>query len=104
MRSIPILLTIFFMSSKILASGLNVYGFGIYDVKFDGTEDDQTSDFRYERRFDNTIFDIGPEEDNFFFLKPFLGIEYTGDSATYLITGIYLDDNLGQGRVHVALY
>ena len=96
MRSIPILLTIFFMSSKILASGLNVYGFGIYDVKFDGTEDDQTSDFRYERRFDNTIFDIGPEEDNFFFLKPFLGIEYTGDSATYLITGIYLDDNLGQ--------
>ena len=44
----------------------------------------------------NTLFDIGPEEDNFFFLKPFLGCEYTGDSASYFLTGIYLEDNLGQ--------
>ena len=40
--------------------------------------------------------DIGPEEDNFFFLKPFLGIEYTSDNAYYFLTGIYLEDNLGQ--------
>ena len=40
-------------------------------------------------------FDIGPKEDNFF-LKPFVGFEYTGDSASYFLTGIYLEDNLGQ--------
>ena len=89
------LLTIFF-ATKIYSSGLNIYSLGIYDVKFDGSEDKQTTDFRFERRFDNSLFDIGPEEDNFFFLKPFLGFEYTGDSATYFLTGIYLEDNLGQ--------
>ena len=31
----------------------------------------------------------------FFFLKPFVGFEYTGDSAYYFLTGIYLEDNLG---------
>tara|TARA_B100001559_G_scaffold302613_1_gene290517 strand:- start:658 stop:1137 length:480 start_codon:yes stop_codon:yes gene_type:complete len=79
-----------------MASGTHVYGLGIYDIKFDGSEDNQTSDFRYERRFNNTIFDIGPKEDNFFFLKPFIGFEITGDSASYLISGIYLEDNIGQ--------
>ena len=36
---------------------------------------------------------IGPKEDNFFFLKPFFGIEYTNDSASYFVTGIYFEDN-----------
>ncbi len=85
-----------FFSFNVFASDLNIYGIGIYDIKFDGSEDDQTSDFRYERRFDKTIFDIGPKEDNFFFLKPFIGFEYTGDSAYYILSGIYLEDNIGQ--------
>tara|TARA_B100000945_G_scaffold138199_1_gene110443 strand:+ start:485 stop:1015 length:531 start_codon:yes stop_codon:yes gene_type:complete len=89
------LLTLFF-STNTYSSNLNIYSLGIYDVKFDGSEDKQTTDFRYDRRFDNTLFDIGPEEDNFFFLKPFVGFEYTGDSAYYFLTGIYLEDNLGQ--------
>ena len=89
-------LLIIFISFNANASGLNVYGFGIYDIKFDGSEDKSTTDFRYERRFDKTIIDIGPEDDNFFFLKPFIGLEYTGDSASYILTGIYLEDNLGQ--------
>jgi len=29
-------------------------------------------------------------------LKPFAGIEVTSDSASYFLTGIYLEDNLGQ--------
>ena len=87
---------IFILSFNANASGLNVYGFGIYDIKFDGSDDKSTTDFRYEKRFDKTIIDIGPEDDNFFFLKPFIGLEYTGDSASYIITGIYLEDNLGQ--------
>ena len=36
------------------------------------------------------------EEDNFFFLKPFFGVEYTNDSASYFLTGIYFEDNLGE--------
>ncbi len=91
-----IIFIITLLSFGVYASNLNIFGLGVYDIKFDGSEDDQTSDFRYERRFDNTIFDIGPKEDNFFFLKPFFGIEYTGDSASYFLTGIYLEDNLGQ--------
>tara|TARA_B100001057_G_scaffold482376_1_gene557578 strand:- start:961 stop:1488 length:528 start_codon:yes stop_codon:yes gene_type:complete len=83
-------------NSIVNANGINIYGIGVYDVKLDGTDDNTTTDFRFERRFDNTIFDIGPKEDNFFFLKPFIGFEYTGDSASYFITGIYLEDNLGQ--------
>ena len=29
-------------------------------------------------------------------MKPFFGIEYTNDSATYFLTGIYFEDNLGE--------
>ncbi len=96
MKYYYLLIASFFLCSKIFASGLNVYGVGIYDIKFDGSENDQTLDLRYERRFDNTILDIGPKEDNFFFLKPFVGFEYTGDNASYFLAGIYLEDNLGQ--------
>tara|TARA_B100001057_G_scaffold71543_1_gene65791 strand:+ start:8471 stop:8998 length:528 start_codon:yes stop_codon:yes gene_type:complete len=85
-----------FLCSTINAKNLNIYSIGLYDIKLDGSDDKSTTDFRYERRFDNTIFNIGPKEDNFFFLKPFFGFEYTGDSASYFITGIYLEDNLGQ--------
>ncbi len=78
------------------SKGLNVYGLGLYDVKFDGSAKNQATDIRIERRFNNTLFDIGPEEDNFFFLKPYIGIELTSDSASYISSGIYLEDNLGQ--------
>ena len=78
-----------------LSQGYDVYGIGIYDVKFDGSSSNIATDLRYERRFDNTIVDIGPEKDNFFYLKPFVGIELTSDSAFYLVSGIYLEDNIG---------
>ena len=81
---------------KCFSSGLDVFALGVYDIKFDGSDTNQTSDIRYERRFDKTVFDIGPEEDNFFFLKPFIGIEYTGDKASYFLTGIYIEDNIGK--------
>ena len=77
------------------SQGYDVFGIGIYDVKFDGSSSEDAIDIRYERRFDNTIIDIGPEQDNFFYLKPFTGIELTSDSAFYLISGIYLEDNIG---------
>ena len=66
-----LILFVIFFSTKSFSSGLHVFGLGLYDVKFDGSEDDQTSDFRYEMRLDQSIFNIGPEEDNFLF-KTFL--------------------------------
>ena len=83
------------MSIPVFSKGTNVFGIGIYDIKFDGSEKNQATDFRYEFRSNKSLFDIGPEEDNFFFLKPFFGIEYTNDSASYFLTGIYIEDNLG---------
>ena len=83
-------------SSSAVSTGTNVFGLGIYDIKFDGSEKNQAIDFRYEFRSDETLLDIGPEEDNFFFLKPFYGIELTNDSASYFLTGIYFEDNLGE--------
>ena len=83
-------------SSSVASSGTNVFGLGIYDIKFDGSEKKQSSDFRYEFRSDKSLVDIGPKEDNFFLLKPFFGVELTNDSASYFLTGIYLEDNLGE--------
>ena len=96
MKFLAVLLILTLHSFKSFSSGLDVFALGVFDVKFDGADTNQSSDFRYERRFDNTLFDIGPKEDNFFFLKPFVGIEYTGDKASYFLTGLYIEDNLGK--------
>ena len=90
-----LILTLLF-SSTAISKGINVFGVGIFDIKFDGSEKNQATDFRFEYRSDQSLIDIGPEEDNFFFLKPFFGVEYTSDSASYFLTGIYFDDNLGE--------
>ena len=82
-------------TTLVFSQGYDVYGIGIYDVKFDGSSSNYATDLRYERRFDNNLINIGPKQDNFFYLKPFAGIELTSDSAFYLISGIYLEDNIG---------
>jgi len=96
MRYLFYFIIYFFISTSVFANGYDVYGIGYYDVKFDGSTSNDATDFRYERRFDHILFDIGPEEDNFFYLKPFVGFELTSESASYFLTGIYLEDNLGQ--------
>ena len=96
MIRIFISIVIIFFSNPLASQGTNVFGLGIYDIKFDGSEKNQATDFRYEYRSDKSLLDIGPEEDNFFFLKPFFGVEYTNDSASYFLTGIYFEDNLGE--------
>ena len=95
-RIFLLIIIIFFKNSVLNAQGYDVIGVGVYDVKLDGSSSNYATDFRYERRFDNTIIDIGPKEDNFFYLKPFAGIEVTTDSAFYILGGIYLEDNLGK--------
>ena len=96
MIRILISIVIIFFSNSLASQGTNVFGLGIYDIKFDGSEKNQATDFRYEYRSDKSLLDIGPEEDNFFFLKPFFGVEFTNDSASYFLTGIYFEDNLGE--------
>ena len=95
-RNLFIIFLVLLKSSFLSAQGYDVFGIGIYDVKFDGSSSNYATDIRFERRFDNTLVDIGPEEDNFFYLKPFAGIEVTTDSALYVLGGIYLEDNLGK--------
>ena len=91
-----IVLVVIFKSSILYSQGYDVFGIGIYDVKFVGSSSNYATDLRFERRFDNNLIDIGPKEDNFFYLKPFAGLEVTTDSAFYVLGGIYLEDNLGK--------
>lgn len=94
MKKILIIFLILF-STPIAAEGYDIFGFGYYDVKFDGSANNEALDYRYERRFNNTLLRIGPKSYNFFDIKPFAGFEGTTDSAMYFLIGIYLDDNAG---------
>ena len=96
MIKILFLIVTVLVSNTAISKGTNVFGLGVYDIKFDGSEKNQATDFRYEYRSDKSLLDIGPEEDNFFFLKPFFGLELTNDSASYFLTGIYFEDNVGE--------
>ena len=60
-----------------ISKGYDVFSIGLFDIKFDGSETNQATDFRYERRFNKTLFEIGPESYEFFNLKPFAGFEAT---------------------------
>ena len=95
MSFIKLLFLLLFVTNSLLAKGYDVFGIGLYDIKFDGSSTNQATDLRYERRFDKVLVDIGPQEDNFFYLKPFAGIETTSESAYYILGGVYLEDNLG---------
>jgi len=90
------LIILFLLLTNIsFAKGYDVFGIGVYDIKFDGSEKNQATDFRYERRFNYSLIEIGPDDYDFFDLKPFLGFEATEDSANYFILGTYLEDNVG---------
>jgi len=90
-----LLLCFIFFSNQLFAEGYDVFGLGFYDVKFDGSQTNEALDLRYERRFDKSLLEIGPESYNFFSLKPFAGLEITSDSASYFLAGVYIEDNIG---------
>ena len=83
------------MCSPVVSKGYDVFGLGLFDVKFDGSQTNKAADYRYERRFNNSLLKIGPESYEFFNLKPFAGFEITSDSANYFLAGVYLEDNIG---------
>ena len=95
MKKILFFIFLFFTNSIYAEEGYDVFALGLFDVKFDGSKTNEAVDFRYERRFKNSVLEIGPESYNFFNLKPFAGIELTSDSASYLLYGFYLEDNVG---------
>ena len=90
-----IFIAIFLFSGSVFAGGYNVFGLGVYDIKFDGSETNQALDLRFEKRLDYSLLTIGPESYDFFELKPLFGIEATSDSASYILAGIYLEDDAG---------
>ena len=94
-KKLLIIFILFLFPKNLYAEGYDVFSIGLYDIKFDGSQTNQATDLRYERRFDNSLIEIGPESENFFYLKPFVGLETTTDSAVYILGGIYLEDNLG---------
>lgn len=94
MKKILLILFIFF-PNQILAEGLDVFGVGVYDVKFDGSDTEDAIDYRYERRFDKSLLEIGPDSYDFFNVKPFAGFEITSESASYFLTGVYIEDDVG---------
>ena len=90
-----LIICILIFTKTVLAEGYDVFAIGYYDIKFDGSTTNDAIDYRYERRFDKSLLQIGPENYDFFDVKPFIGFEGTSDSAMYFLTGIYLDDNAG---------
>jgi len=48
-------------SSTVNSNGVNVFGVGLYDIKFDNSSVNQTLNFRYEYRPENTLLNIGPK-------------------------------------------
>ena len=95
MKVLTFFLFCLFIANPAISKGYDVFGYGFYDIKFDGSETNKATDFRYERRFDNSLFKIGPESYDFFDLKPLAGFEMTSDSASYFLLGVYLEDNVG---------
>ena len=58
MIRIFISIIIVFFSNSLASKGTSIFGLGIYDIKFDGSEKNQATDFRYEYRSDKSLFDI----------------------------------------------
>jgi len=91
---INLLLPIIFLFNNIAeASDLNIFSIGYFDFN---KQSNEAVDIRFEKRFDNEIFDLGPKEEPLYFIKPFYGIEMTSDSAIYGIVGIFIEEKIGK--------
>tara|TARA_B100001123_G_scaffold291154_1_gene324575 strand:- start:71 stop:580 length:510 start_codon:yes stop_codon:yes gene_type:complete len=89
-----ILLTAFlFFNIVAEASNLNVFSIGYFDFN---KQKNEAVDIRFEKRLDKEIFDLGPEEEPLYYIKPFYGIEITTDSAVYGIGGIFIEEKISK--------
>ena len=56
------------LSTPIFAKGYDVVSIGMYDIEkwdVEGEQSDEAYSYRYERRFDNSLFEVGPENEDF---------------------------------------
>ena len=88
-----LLTTIFLFNIVAEASNLNVFSVGYFDFN---KQKNEAVDIRFEKRLNKVIFDLGPEEEPLYFIKPFYGIEITSDSAIYGIGGIFFEEKIGK--------
>mgnify|MGYP001426700516 CR=1 FL=1 len=86
-----LLTTFLFFSIVAEASNLNVFSVGYFDFN---KQKNEAVDIRFEKRLNKVIFDLGPEEEPLYFIKPFYGIEITSDSAIYGIGGIFFEEKI----------
>ena len=86
-----ILLIFFLFPEFSLASNLNIIGIGAFDFN---KQKNEALDFRLEKRIDKSFFNLGPDEEPLYILKPFYGIELTSDSAYYILGGLYVEEKI----------
>ena len=84
---------ILFLPYSVKASDLNIIGMGLYDFN---KQKDEAADFRLEKRYDKTFFDLGPKEEPLYSFKPFYGIEITSDSAFYVLGGLFIEEKISK--------
>ncbi len=84
---------VFFLliTSSTNASNLNIFSLGLFDFN---KQKNEAIDLRFERRIDKKLFDLGPEEETLYTIKPFYGLEFTTDSAFYILGGVYVEEEL----------
>ena len=87
------LFIIFFLSLNLKAENLNVFALGMYDFN---KKKNEAIDFRIEKRLDKSLYEIGPESESLYFIKPFYGLEFTSDSAVYALGGIYIEEKISE--------
>ena len=59
---------VFFLPLNLKAENLNVFGLGMYDFN---KKKNEAIDFRIEKRLDKSLYEIGPEAESLYFIKPF---------------------------------
>ena len=84
---------VFFLPLNLKAENLNVFGLGMYDFN---KKKNEAIDFRIEKRLDKSLYEIGPEAEGLYFIKPFYGLEFTSDSALYALGGIYIEEKISE--------
>ena len=94
------------INTPIKADDLSIIGLGVFDFN---KQKDEAIDFRYERRLDKKVYDIGPSVEPAYTVKPFYGIEVTSDNAGYVLGGIYIEERVNSNifftpNIGVGLY
>ena len=94
MRIFKIVLILSLISfNNIFAADLNIFSLGFYDFTKRGND---AVDLRFNKRFDKILFDLGPEEESLYQIRPFYGLEVTHHGAAYALAGVYIEEKISE--------